>query len=145
MKNFELIYASRAKKKFDTEQILKLATESASNNAKFGVTGLLIHHENYFIQLLEGDQFILNGLYLRICQDRRHFDCRLLSYDAISQKSFRNWSMELILASGGLIKEKFRDYFPDSFSPFSLSPDNSKKLMRDFAEYKKEKNELAYS
>ena len=58
-----------------------------------GITGLLCHSGNVFMQVLEGGRSAVNATYARILRDSRHGDVELLLYEEISERRFAGWSM----------------------------------------------------
>ena len=76
-----------------TGSILKTAL---SFNKVNQITGVLCQGTGFFIQVLEGERGIINQLYARIVRDSRHKDVEMVSFDEISQRQFKGWSMALI-------------------------------------------------
>lgn len=86
-----LIYASRTEvQDADLSLILR---QSRAHNVPLGVTGLLCHSNDWFVQVLEGGRAAVNGLYNTIVRDPRHRDVTLLAYSEISERRFAGWSM----------------------------------------------------
>lgn len=94
-----LLYASRAADAFDTETLNRILEQSKRNNKEHGVTGLLCHSGNLFMQVLEGGRGAVNRIYNRIASDPRHTDVELLSYEEIEERRFAGWSMGRVEAS----------------------------------------------
>jgi hypothetical protein len=88
-----LMYASRAAAALGADDVAALLRESIVNNPKVGVTGVLCHSGDIFLQVLEGGRSQVSHLYNRIVQDRRHRDVVLLSYEEIEERSFAGWAM----------------------------------------------------
>lgn len=88
-----LMYASRAAKPLDQEELSAILRQSRQNNLPEGITGALCHSGGIFMQVLEGGRQAVNQLYLRLCQDQRHTDVLLLTYEEISERRFANWAM----------------------------------------------------
>lgn len=88
-----LLYASRASKEMTPEMIDGLLATSRRNNPALGVTGLLCHSGDIFMQVLEGGRASVNQLYTRICGDLRHQDVVLLHYEEITERRFASWTM----------------------------------------------------
>lgn len=93
---FQIAYMSFMSKNFDpknkdlVESILHTARE---NNARLGVTGMLIFQDGVFFQLLEGEKDVVLNLYGRICSDLRHQFQRVLVKQESNSRVFGNWSM----------------------------------------------------
>lgn len=92
-----LIYKSRTSwDLLSNEVLLELAKTSAGNNAERDITGLLILSGESFLQVLEGPADEVNDLYLRIARDERHGKLRLLRYESISKRLFKDWAMHVV-------------------------------------------------
>ena len=66
------------------------------NNPKVGITGVLISHSGWFLQVLEGTAANVNSLFKVIESDPRHADFLLLRFNAVSTRDFSDWSMASI-------------------------------------------------
>lgn len=66
---------------------------SIRNNAAVGVTGMLLHHRDVFVQVLEGDRAAVDAVYARVERDPRHRDVRLVSAAPAAERMFGEWSM----------------------------------------------------
>jgi hypothetical protein len=91
-----LLYASRAVDKISHEEMLKILSQSRTNNPVIGITGVLCSSGRIFLQCLEGGRMEVNALYNQIAVDPRHSDVVILSYQEISERNFANWSMGLV-------------------------------------------------
>ncbi|WP_414662840.1 BLUF domain-containing protein [Horticoccus sp. 23ND18S-11] len=90
---FHLVYVSSAVAPFSEADLLALLEHSRTNNARCGVTGLLLYHEGNFMQALEGPEPAVRSLHARIVTDPRHYGCITLIQGAIAARSFAGWSM----------------------------------------------------
>ena len=88
-----LMYASRAAAALGADDVAGVLRQSVANNPRFGVTGVLCHSGDIFLQVLEGGRSQVSALYHRIAQDRRHRDVVLMSYEEIDERSFAGWAM----------------------------------------------------
>ena len=77
----------------EIEQILSIATVQNPDN---DVTGALLYTGGYFCQVMEGDPEYLEQLFERIQCDKRHQDCKLLTFEPIEARRFGDWSMALV-------------------------------------------------
>ncbi|EXJ16273.1 BLUF domain-containing protein [Imhoffiella purpurea] len=97
MENCRLIYRSTCRDGFiDNADLRELVSKSAENNRVQGITGMLILSGDQFLQVLEGPSDAVNRLYARIIVDSRHEDLRLISYEQISERHFKDWDMSLV-------------------------------------------------
>jgi hypothetical protein len=88
-----LLYASRATAPLTPEVIDQILTASRKDNPTAGITGLLCHSGDIFMQVLEGGREAVSQLYNKISQDRRHRDVTLLQYEEITERRFASWTM----------------------------------------------------
>ncbi|MGM9487936.1 BLUF domain-containing protein [Ideonella sp. YS5] len=88
-----LMYASRAAKPLDPEELTHILRYARSANPKVGVTGVLCSTGDLFIQVLEGGRAAVNRLYNRIAADARHTEVTLLAYEEIAERRFAGWAM----------------------------------------------------
>ena len=88
-----LLYASRAAKALTPEVIESILASSRKTNPAIGVTGLLCHSDEIFMQVLEGGRDTVTPLYSRICSDSRHRDVIVLHYEEITERRFSSWTM----------------------------------------------------
>ncbi len=77
----------------DLDAILKV---SERNNANDDITGILMHHNRLFFQILEGEKKLVQDCYNRICLDTRHHAISLLVSEPVKSKDFLCWSMRYI-------------------------------------------------
>jgi hypothetical protein len=87
-----LLYASRCKS-VTTEMIDAILAKSRTRNPGLGITGILCHSGDSFIQVLEGGRDVVNRLFLKIAIDPRHDDVQLLHFEEITERRFAGWTM----------------------------------------------------
>ena len=87
------LYASRAVKPLADTLLDSIMAQSAQNNPRLGITGMLCFTDELFVQVIEGGRDEVCQLYNAIVRDERHFDVRLLQYVEISERRFGNWTM----------------------------------------------------
>ena len=90
---FSLIYRSWARDSFDLPGIYQMLSQAREFNANHQITGCLLYHRGRFIQMLEGEEKDVLGLYERIEGDERHSKVELLEEEPIEQRVFSEWSM----------------------------------------------------
>lgn len=90
---FQLIYISTAHTSLSDEEIEEILRVSRTNNAKAGITGLLVYDGVRFLQALEGEKGPVESTFARIKQDSRHKAQVVLSQREIDVKQFGQWSM----------------------------------------------------
>lgn len=88
-----LIYASRACAPISHELVDAILVKARHHNPANGITGVLCHSEEVFVQALEGGRDQVNQLYARLLQDPRHRDVVLLCYEEIGVRRYSSWTM----------------------------------------------------
>jgi Sensors of blue-light using FAD len=88
-----LLYASRAAVTVTPEVIDSILAHSRTSNPRFGITGILCHGGEVFMQALEGGRDAVNLLYNRIACDPRHREVQVLSFEEVSERRFAGWTM----------------------------------------------------
>ena len=88
-----LLYASRAAQPLSPEAIDSILAQSRSHNPALGITGILCHSGDLFLQALEGGREAVNRLYNDIVRDPRHLDVQVLHYEEITERLFSAWTM----------------------------------------------------
>ena len=64
------------------------------HNKTAGISGALIYHNKYFLQVLEGEQVAVeNRFYEWIEKDKRHVEVTLLTKGIVNKRIFLNWDM----------------------------------------------------
>jgi len=93
---YRIVYSSRINPKYltDVDEMLKdiLAT-AVRENAKRGITGLLIAHNGWFVQALEGSMEAVQATLATIVRDMRHRDSHILAEGPTEARMFGAWSM----------------------------------------------------
>lgn len=90
---YRTIYISAASGPVDEAVIQGLLEVSRRNNARLGVTGLMLYHDGNFLQVLEGEEAVVTALYDRIALDGRHRGVIRLLGGPITERAFPDWQM----------------------------------------------------
>lgn len=88
-----VIYVSRAAHAFRGQDFLDLLRKARVNNARDGITGVLLYKDGEFMQGIEGEEAAVARLLERIGRDPRHTDMTILSREPIGQRRFPDWAM----------------------------------------------------
>jgi hypothetical protein len=90
----QCIYCSApTKADFSPADLAAVLDQSRDNNAKSGVTGILLFHNRTFFQVLEGDRLVVEALFEKIEKDKRHRRVTKIAVEPIRQRAFADWSM----------------------------------------------------
>jgi hypothetical protein len=132
----QLVYVSSATDPFSKEDLLALLERSRPRNEALGVTGLLLYKDGNIMQVLEGDEGVLEALYLRIQADPRHTGVILLYLSPLASRDFPDWSMAFHdLQDPGLrFLPGFSEFLNQPFDPavFENEPSRARRLVALF-------------
>lgn len=98
-KIYQLIYLSELSEQARALDVGTIVKQSRINNAKLGITGILIFDGHRFCQCLEGDRDKVQQLLNTIMADPRHQHL-IISHQDFSEEGrvFGSWSMAYALA-----------------------------------------------
>ena len=105
------------------------------NNEIRHITGILLYLDPFFIQVLEGEEGIVNNLFTRIKQDSRHNKVSLIYRKPIDERYFSNWTMGFskITYENVSTLEGFSDFLQRPTAEFfSNSPSKVDELLYKF-------------
>ena len=88
-----LLYASHATEMITPHMVNDILAAARVENTARGVTGILCHSGDNFIQVLEGGRRQVSTLYNKIATDPRHTEVVLLHYEEITERRFAEWTM----------------------------------------------------
>jgi hypothetical protein len=88
----QLLYTSNTNRDLSEKVLADILTASRRNNKARGITGLLLYIDGGFLQVLEGPDEDVQETFLRIKQDTRHWDTKVL-LDRQAERAFADWSM----------------------------------------------------
>lgn len=91
-----LLYASRAAGPVTQDVVESILAQSRAHNPALGITGILCHGGEIFMQVLEGGRGPVNELYNSIVRDPRHRDVVVLHYEEIAERRFAGWTMGMV-------------------------------------------------
>lgn len=89
-----VVYVSRSKQHMSLDELGKLLTQARASNLADGVSGVLLHHDGLFLQLIEGGPTAIDKLLKKITADRRH-EGLLILVDSLQDRPrmFPDWKM----------------------------------------------------
>jgi len=131
-----LIYCSAASKPFSKRELAELLAVARHFNAANGITGMLLHAEGSFFQVLEGEAAVLDGLYAKINRDHRHGQVTLIIREPIAGRSFGDWTMGFADISPAELDEIVgaNDFLTRGDSLVHIGPGRARKLLEAFRE-----------
>ena len=110
-------YVSRAAETMTQEALLSLLQQCLANNESSGVTGMLLYGNDTFLQVLEGDEAVLEAVIDKIRKDPRHSRIHFLYRKPLERRQYADWSMGFkrisaqgLQAIGGLSEFREKDF-----------------------------------
>ena len=94
-----LVYASRANFSAGTDNatvnadVARILMQSRRNNPAKNITGVLVHGGGLFMQVLEGPEKEVLRQYVKILDDPRNSDARIIQVSPANNRLFDKWSM----------------------------------------------------
>lgn len=101
-----LTYTSLARLDLGEEDLEAIRRTARELNALDGITGLLIFNGTHFLQIIEGARDAIDDLVKRLRRDSRHSGFEIRDEREISERSFPDWSMELVRVSTSYFEAK---------------------------------------
>ena len=89
---YQLLYHSRATAQLGEAELPELLERARHYNAEHHITGLLLHSNGYFVQVLEGEETAVRDLFAKIQQDPRHQEVEMVRQGP-GPRRFAEWSM----------------------------------------------------
>lgn len=90
---FQLVYVSTASWSMSSGDLNAILDISRVSNRRLGVTGLLLHIDSGFLQVLEGPKDAVTMIFSKIERDTRHIGVRVLVQQEVNERLFDGWSM----------------------------------------------------
>lgn len=131
-----LIYASAATVQFDDSELIALLSQARRYNASIDVTGMLLHCEGSFFQVLEGPESAIIALFKIISADPRHNRITTIIKEPISERAFSQWSMAFLGTSQNQVAsiDGLNDFFIHGTCLADLDRGRAKKLLQAFSQ-----------
>ncbi|MBT2500951.1 BLUF domain-containing protein [Curtobacterium sp. ISL-83] len=126
-----LVYMSSSTTPFDDDALEAVLAHARERNTAAGLSGLLVHRDGRFMQLLEGPYDAVMETYARIVGDPRHDSVALLVEESIHTRRFPEWSMAYDRGEEGHEPPAgFSDFLPAGDS--SADTSRARELLRWF-------------
>ena len=130
-----LVYTSISNQKMSDDNLKELLKKSRLKNERLNITGMLLYLDPFFMQILEGEEAIINERFKIIKQDSRHHKVKIIYKKPIEERSFPNWTMGFNKISDENLEavEGFSDFWQQPISDFfSDSPSENEKKLEQF-------------
>lgn len=129
------IYASTATQTFSADELQAVLSHARASNAANGLSGILLHVDGSFFQVLEGEAATVDAVYQRITDDPRHERVTIIIREPIARRAFAEWSMGFAEMAANQLDQALgsNDFFEGGSCLHQLSPGRAKKLLTAFA------------
>jgi hypothetical protein len=114
-----LTYTSRARLDLSSGDLADIHETARHLNALDGITGLLVFDGTRFLQIIEGGEDAIDDLVGRLRADPRHSAFEIRDERPVDERSFPDWSMELVSVSAGYLqaRPKLETILPEGVAP----------------------------
>lgn len=96
----QAVYSSAATDAVDAAALDDILAVARARNAAAGITGVLVHADGLFLQVLEGPGDAVAALLARIAADPRHRDMTVINRTARPAPAFAAWHMACLTPDG---------------------------------------------
>lgn len=87
-------------------EIDRVLATARRRNAEVSITGAMLFNEDWFVQLLEGEETDVRATFDRIAVDPRHEEVHVLFDSATAERRFPEWSMAFV-GDAAAIRKRF--------------------------------------
>lgn len=131
-----LIYTSAAAPGIGASDLKSILQAARTKNAELSVTGMLLHTNGSFFQVLEGDESTLLKLFATIDSDPRHLNVTKIIHEPIAKRAFGDWKMGFSEIDASELQSitGFSDFFHNGDSLTSPLTGRAQKLLAAFAQ-----------
>ena len=111
-----LTYTSLARLDLQVSDLEDIHRAARELNAIDGITGLLVFNGTHFLQIVEGARDVIDDLLERLKRDSRHTGLEVRDQHRVTQRSFPDWSMELVRVKAGYFeaRDTIAERLPDT-------------------------------
>ena len=128
---FHLGYVSTETGDLGSDGMVELLTEAQRINTSRDITGLLLHRDRSFYQVLEGEEEVVRQTFDSIEKDERHTAIDVLFEGEVDEREFPDWQMGFLNLDGVDI-ERLQGY-----SDFLSREDNPKDFLENLSRGKR--------
>ncbi len=89
----QLLYVSQAARNIPASDLDDILVIGRANNMARNLSGILIHIDGGFLQIIEGARDSVMQVYGRIAEDSRHTHSRVLVDRGVAARSFPGWAL----------------------------------------------------
>ena len=126
-----LCYISKQKDSLSSSNLEDLFQFVVETNTTLNISGVLLHNNNFFLQVLEGDKDSIQDLFAKIRRDQRHHELLLILNQKVENRIFNNYEATFSVLKSREDIERLNNYlstasFKDKYS------ENIKTLIEPF-------------
>ena len=129
-----LVYTSARANDCSDADVADIVETAKRNNPQHSLTGLLLHTDTRFVQVLEGPYENVIAVYEKISKDTRHIGARVRFCEAANQRHFASWGMgSSAINNSDIADADERSYYASVLNGDSnLFTSNGMKKLKDF-------------
>lgn len=118
----QLIYVSSATRELSDSELDEILDVSLRLNQPKEITGMLLYSRGSFMQVLEGEQAVVEETYARICRDVRHHGVIQLMNEPVPAREFASWRMGFrrLTERDAEAHPGYAPFFSQGFSPQAM-------------------------
>lgn len=105
-----ICYVSNSSPNLTNKELQELLHSTKENNLKLKISGVLIHNNGNFFQIIEGLQKNIEALYRKIMIDKRHHHVIELINQPIKQRVFRDYETSFSIIDNSEKMQKLETY-----------------------------------
>jgi hypothetical protein len=128
---FHLGYVSIETGDLGSSGMVELLTEARRINTSRDITGLLLHRDKSFFQVLEGEEDVVRQTFDSIEKDERHTAIDVLFEGEVDEREFPDWQMGFLNLDGVDIGTL------QGYSDFLSREDNAKDFLENLSRGKR--------
>ena len=128
---FHLGYVSTETGDLGSSGMVGLLTEARRINTSRDITGLLLHRDRSFYQVLEGEEDVVRQTFDSIEKDERHTAIDVLFEGEVEEREFPDWQMGFLNLDGVDIETL------QGYSDFLSREDNAKDFLENLSRGKR--------
>lgn len=126
-----LCYISKQKEILSSSNLEDLFQFVVKTNTTLNISDVLLHNNNFFLQVLEGDKDSIQDLFAKIRRDQRHHELLLILNQKVENRIFNNYEATFSVLKSKEDIERLNNYlstnsFKDKYS------ENIKTLIEPF-------------
>jgi hypothetical protein len=133
---YSIAYVSSATKPLTHAELTAMLKKGRANNARSGVTGMLLYKDGNFMQVLEGDEVAVRATFERISRDPRHHNLIVLLQGEKPKREFPEFLMGFYDLSSSEVHRipGFSEFLntPLTSEEFANNPTRSRRLLLAF-------------